>query len=628
MSASAAPNPAASHPSPAARPVPLRTIGLLWLLVCLVFVARTLFAGNMMPLISDTDDAMRLVVVRDFLAGQNWFDHVQYRLNVPFGAEIHWSRLPDVPIAGLILLFRPFLGDNAIFAAAWIWPLILLFFLLWLSVRMTVYLVGPDGALPGFVLPILSAAILVEFAPGRVDHHSIQIILTLALVYASIRAWREKAWAWGAGIAAATSMAIAMEALPQIIVAVALFGLFYVLDDSRKATMRAFGLAFGGATFVHLVLALPPSRWTQTACDALSSTYALAAGGVALVFLILSFLPLKSPLARLLAGGAMGAVLVGALLRAFPQCSAGPYGQLDPWLLKNWIGQIVEAKPVWYSLEAIPAYTLGIIVPPLIALGVTVWIMVRTPSEKPVQWAILAAYLLAGILVMLVQVRGARLVAGLVGPAGAWAIIRARQAYLDRASLLSVTRLVATWLAFAGLVISALAGFVLPTSPNGTSGSGAGQEQAGNYPADGTRYTCLQPREFVDIASIPPERVMAPVDLGSHLLLFTPHSVVGAPYHRNQDGVLDTFRFFNKSQSVAHDIARSRGISLVVTCPYMAEMKGFADAAPDSLVRMLQRGELPDWLVDYTLPGAALRVYGVVNRDNSQSADGSAAEAR
>ena len=46
-----------------------------------------------------TDDAMRLVQVRDLLAGQGWFDLTQYRLNPPDGVAMHWSRLIDLPIA-------------------------------------------------------------------------------------------------------------------------------------------------------------------------------------------------------------------------------------------------------------------------------------------------------------------------------------------------------------------------------------------------------------------------------------------------------------------------------------------------------------------------------------------------
>src|SRR5580658_8474779 len=49
-----------------------------------------------------TDDAMRLVEVRDLLAGQNWFDMTQYRLDPPDGVVSHWSRLVDFPLALII----------------------------------------------------------------------------------------------------------------------------------------------------------------------------------------------------------------------------------------------------------------------------------------------------------------------------------------------------------------------------------------------------------------------------------------------------------------------------------------------------------------------------------------------
>ena len=40
----------------------------------------------------DNDDTMRLVMVRDLLSGQGWFDTVQYRLGLAGGTPMHWSR--------------------------------------------------------------------------------------------------------------------------------------------------------------------------------------------------------------------------------------------------------------------------------------------------------------------------------------------------------------------------------------------------------------------------------------------------------------------------------------------------------------------------------------------------------
>ena len=50
--------------------------------------------------LGDTDDNMRMMQVRGLLDGQGWYDLSQYRLNPPVGADIHWSRLVDLPIAG------------------------------------------------------------------------------------------------------------------------------------------------------------------------------------------------------------------------------------------------------------------------------------------------------------------------------------------------------------------------------------------------------------------------------------------------------------------------------------------------------------------------------------------------
>jgi hypothetical protein len=119
---------------------------------------------------------------------------------------------------------------------------------------------------------------------------------------------------------------------------------------------------------------------------------------------------------------------------------------------------------------------------------------------------------------------------------------------------------------------------------------------------------------FAALSAIPPERVMTPVDLGSHMLAFTQHHVVAAPYHRNGDGVRDAFAFFNGPITEARDILDRRGVTLVVTCDGLPEMRGRADAAADSFVRLVRRDALPAWLVETTPPGETLRVFAVLPR--------------
>ena len=87
------------------------------------------------------------------------------------------------------------------------------------------------------------------------------------------------------------------------------------------------------------------------------------------------------------------------------------------------------------------------------------------------------------------------------------------------------------------------------------------------------------------------------------------HSVVAAPYQRDQAGVLDAFHFFNHPIAEARQILASRGVTLVVICPQMPEMNGQPDAVPDSFVKLLAAGKLPDWLTPISAPGDVLKVF-------------------
>eukprot|EP01036_Dinobryon_divergens_P006670 gene6670-8856_t len=106
--------------------VPLWSLGLVWALTAAAYAGRALYNSATTPLFVDTDDAMRLNEVHDFLKGQNWFDLVQHRLNTPYGAELHWSRLIDLPEATLLWLLRLVAGSGADVVLGYVWPLLLL----------------------------------------------------------------------------------------------------------------------------------------------------------------------------------------------------------------------------------------------------------------------------------------------------------------------------------------------------------------------------------------------------------------------------------------------------------------------------------------------------------------------
>ena len=145
--------------------------------------------------LGDSDNYMRLVQVRDLLAGQGWFDLVQHRINPPDGLPTHWSRLADLPYALPILLLRPFLGAElaervTLFAVP---PLLLLLTMI-SSAALANRLAGWKAALCACLLLAVSTHVLAQFVPGRIDHHGLQILFLVGAVLAAVgpeKPWRD-----------------------------------------------------------------------------------------------------------------------------------------------------------------------------------------------------------------------------------------------------------------------------------------------------------------------------------------------------------------------------------------------------------------------------------------------------
>lgn len=581
-------------------PMDWRLLVAVYALAVVILVLHALYMTRSGPLFVDTDDAMRLTNLHDFLAGQGWYDHIQHRLNVPYGGEIPWSRLLDSCEAGLLLVFRQVLpADIADIALGYAWPLLLLAPLLYLSGRLTLVLVGREGLLASLILTILSPVLIGEFRPGRLDHHSVQILLTLLATLCAVEAARRPRFAVGAGIAVMTGLAIGGECLPVLAAVIAGFTMMWVMSPRHAAAMRYFAISFAIAGVVHLGIALPPDRWFEPACDAISIVYIAAGLGTGVALAVLSMLPLSryGPGLRFAFACVGGAVVLGGVALAFPECLRGPYAALDPWLVTHWLNHVSESETLWQAIQGLDAATFGIIVPLVLALA-AMTVRLRRGGEGREQWLVLAAIVLLTSLVSILQIRGARLALAPAVPACAWLIAEARAAYLARRRARAMLGLIASWLSSAGLIVAVAA--VLATMP--FTGSAAAEAGAGS---------CLVPSAFKPLAAMPPARVMAPNDLGAHILLFTPDSVVGAPYHRAQQGIRDTLRFFNDPLSVARGVLTERGVTRVVICPQMPEVSGFPDRAPDSFAALYAEGRLPGWLTDITPAGSPLKIYAV-----------------
>jgi hypothetical protein len=405
-----------------------------------------------------------------------------------------------------------------------------------------------------------------------------------------------------AGIAAGVALTIGIESLPVVGATIMAFGLAWVADPRRAVALRDFGLSFALTTILGLAQGVPPERWLAPGADAISATYALAALLCGIAFLILSLLPFTRPPARLIAGLVAGPVAVGLVVLSFPAILGGPYGRLDPWLLANWIDRISEAEPWFTSLINGPVYAVAVVVPVVTGLAVITWNIVRRPTDRAA-WLVYGLILTLAFLVMLLQVRGARFAVPLAAPACAVLVGAAWYRMVSRNGFGPIFGMLGAVSASAGIVVALFATIAIALVPT--------YEAATTDTYRTSRQSCLMPAAFADLAGLPPERIMAPIDLGAQLLLYTPHAVVAAPYHRNERGVLDAFQFFNGPLEAGRAILAARGVSLVVVCPAMSEIRGFVPHGADSFVTLFAAGALPPWLREVSQPDDVLKVYSV-----------------
>ena len=85
-------------------------------------------------------------MVRDLLhGGRGWYDQAIYRFDAPRGVYMHWSRLVDGGIAGLMWLIgsvsNPQMGE---WGGRFLWPLLWIFPLVGGQFRAQRLQVGPD----------------------------------------------------------------------------------------------------------------------------------------------------------------------------------------------------------------------------------------------------------------------------------------------------------------------------------------------------------------------------------------------------------------------------------------------------------------------------------------------------
>ncbi|MCK1744562.1 hypothetical protein IVA80_28040 [Bradyrhizobium sp. 139] len=536
-----------------------------------------------------TDDAMRLVEVRDLLAGQGWFDLTQYRLDPP-GTAMHWSRIVDAPLAMLILLFRPLLGQHYSEALTLVlWPSLLMGAALWLAARIAGQASAasdrPQTWLAAILVTSLSIPALPHFRAGAIDHHNLQIVLLLGFVLCISDLEQRVAKAALAGFLAALSLAIGLEMLPAIAMAsAAVLGLLIWKGTEVLRSACAFGAGLAGSSLLLALLLLPTNDLARPVCDAFGGPILLlsAGGGVALLAVAGVSRLRRTLWMRLAAAALSGALLLGAFYKSYPSCIASPYAQVDPLLVSFWLDRVAETIPVTELAQLQPQKLLAYYAFPLLTLGLCVAGIIGGTRQTRFRWIVSTATLAALFGVSLWELRGAAAANIVAAPLCVIGIARLRA---DAA---------AGWrLLYAALLVSPATlggiGFVVwPAFAAGTDGH--------KIAVPDPTASCQTISSAAPLATLPPGRVMAPIDSGPVILAATGHFVFAGPYHRNNDGNLVMVHTMMATPQAARAMLSERHVNYILTCNGSADQQDLVRIAPDGLAAHLGRGESPDYL--------------------------------
>lgn len=567
---------------------------------------------------ADNDDVMRLVEVRDFLGGQNWFDLTQYRLGLEGGTLMHWSRLIDLPIALLIRLFSLFLTpDKAEAVVVTIWPLLLVPLLLLplgLAVRRLAGVAAMHIALGLGALFLLGC---VRFKPGSIDHHNVQLMLVMWIAAMLVDPQRRASSYVVAAIACALALAIGVETTPfvaVVCVCVALQWVWHGQPFSRPA--RSFGLSLALSVSAVFFLTIPPRAYAAVTCDNFSlGFYALSALGGAALFLLASLPQQPSRLVRIgLAGITGGLILLTARIIA-PQCLGDPLSTLDPLLVELWLNGVTEARSFLAEAQTEPEMVGGFYAVGLFAIVVCLVRSLR--REETELHLVLLALTGASWGIALLQVRGAFFSNMLaILPLSLLISDLRRASAADPKSPSAAFAYISTVLMSVPVVwalggVLAVHGWKQAADMRALSSAGMSDGEVGEV------GECGDPADMAVLNTLPAGVIAAPSNSGADILRWTPHRVLTAPYHRNQKGMLTELYIGLAQPGEAKAFMRGAGVTALAFCKTDPQTDALIRRKPDGLYANLARGQVPDYLQPFGQPSkSGFRLYRVLPDKN------------
>ena len=546
----------------------------------------------------DPDDQLRLVQLRDFLNGQGWFDNRQYRLNPPEGAPMHWSRLIELPLAALVLLGAPLIGQvQAEIVASTVVPLSLFGFIIFLLAYIASRVGGQVAGITAAVMAAISGPLLVQLRPMRIDHHGWQIAMAVLALASLFHAQARKAGIV-LGVALAVWLHISLEGAPMA--AAFFFFLGWQWLAHRDAAARLFWTitSFSAASLALFLGTQAQGFGASVYCDTVSPPHIWAISAASACMLPGLMVAPRSAALRALIMLSAGVAAVLVLGFHAPQCLTGAFSTLDPLVREYWYVYVQEGMPIWHQSPGTAAILLA---GPVVGFGSSLYLAHKAKGQDRDRLITLSFFTLCGFILSFLVLRT-------VSVASAYAIIpaallvahifaRYRRENVPLRRVLCVVAML--FLVMPGSWLSALMD-IWPTP-----------QTAQEVQREKSLAACESAQSVAALGALPVGQFIAPFDMAPMILARTEHSVLASSHHRNARAMHDHIQVFRSPPAVAHRLLNKRGIDYVAVCAGEEELADYVRKDPDGLWARMAKGKVPDWLVPLPVMGKGIRVWRV-----------------
>ncbi len=586
MSVQSAVTPEISEKSKTSRPDVL-IAALLAILALVPAIAN----GSIIDWSVNNDSMMRLVQIRDLLAGQAWFDYTQYRMGPEGGFVMHWSRIVDLPVAAIIVAVTALTGSvsGGELVAGVLWPSVLMALSIFAIIRSARLLGCEHAVFPAAIIGLISLYTIGIYVPGAFDHHNLQLTLCL-LALPAVLGGRRAHHGFVAGAAMAVMMAIGLETLPVVAIVCLTIAMSFLLHGHEVGSRTmGFGAGFSAISALLFVATVGPGDWFAAHCDAFSAVHLsiAMAGGLGLALAATPSLS-SSSVTRIAVLGGLGAGLALLVVAAYPQCLADPYAGLDERLKTYWLSAIGEAQPVNNILRNDPVMFAKYYITPIAALAVLATSLPATANRRPL--TVMTVILLTAVLVSFWQVRGANFAIALAAvPLAMW-VAEKRQIAAADGSAKPALVMVLAWL------VSLNVCWMLAAQVLGDMAAPAVAANQNEEKAVGSNEGCYMPAAHWQLSAMPAGTVAAVSNLGPAILKYTSHRVLAGPYHRNIAGNIANLDILMGTPEQSRQAIAVNNVDIVAHCSSDDETRFLVRTAPHSLIAKLVLNEPPEWL--------------------------------